>query len=313
MFEAILNEIKAFDTIILHRHSRPDGDAMGSQIGMKYLLAENFPDKKIYVVGDDAGYLSFMDDCLMDEIPDGIYSGALAIILDCGSAHLVSDDRWQKAERTVRFDHHIFSGKFADMEAVDSSYESCCGLVAQFALDCGLRLNQTAAKSLYTGMLTDSGRFRYDSTTARTFRLAAFLMEQKFDTNEIFRHLYAETFESKKMKAEFLLKIQFTPKRVAYIYSTREEVAAMNVSTFTVSRGMVNTMADIKGTDIWVNFTETEEGVLCELRSAGPNINPIAVKYGGGGHAKASGATVADRETAMQMLRDLDELIGETQ
>jgi len=162
-------------------------------------------------------------------------------------------------------------------------------------------------------MLTDSGRFRYDSTTARTFRLAAFLMEQKFDTNEIFRHLYAETFESKKMKAEFLLKIQFTPKRVAYIYSTREEVAAMNVSTFTVSRGMVNTMADIKGTDIWVNFTETEEGVLCELRSAGPNINPIAVKYGGGGHAKASGATVADRETAMQMLRDLDELIGETQ
>ena len=154
MFEAILNEIKAFDTIILHRHSRPDGDAMGSQIGMKHLLLENFPEKKIYMVGDDAGYLSFMEDSVMDDISDEIYNDALAIVLDCGSAHLVSDERWQNAKRTVRFDHHIFSGKFADTEAVDSGFESCCGLVAQFAMDCGLRLNPLAAKSLYTGMLT---------------------------------------------------------------------------------------------------------------------------------------------------------------
>ena len=112
MFEAILNEINAFDTIILHRHCRPDGDAMGSQIGMKHLLLENFPEKKIYVVGDDAGYLSFMDDSSMDEVPDDVYSSALAVILDCGSPNLVSDNRWQNAKRTVRFDHHIFSGKF---------------------------------------------------------------------------------------------------------------------------------------------------------------------------------------------------------
>ena len=74
---------------------------------------------------------------------------------------------------------------------------------------------------------------------------------------------------------------------------------------------MVNTMADIKGVDIWVNFTETEQGVLCEIRSNRYNINPIAVKYGGGGHQKASGATVADRDTAMAMLADLDAVKGE--
>lgn len=312
-FEAILSDVKAFDTIIIHRHNRPDGDAMGSQIGMKHLLMENFPEKTIYVVGDDAGYLSFMEDCQMDTIPDSAYEGALAMVLDCGSANLVSDSRYTLAAKTARIDHHIFSGAFCDAEVIDSSYESCCGMVAHFAMESGLRLNKLAAKSLYTGMLTDSGRFRYDSTTSQTFRLAAFLMEQEFDTNEIFRHLYADTFESKKMKAEFLLKTQFTPKRVAYIYTTKEELAAVNASTFTVSRGMVNTMSDIKGTDIWVNFTETDEGVLCEMRSAGPNINPIAVKYGGGGHMKASGATVADRETAMQMLQDLDNLIGETE
>lgn len=311
MFEALYQEIQVSNPIILHRHSRPDGDALGSQIGLKHLLKENFPEKQIYVVGDDAGFYDFMEDCAMDQIPDSTYENALAIVLDCGAAHLISDDRWKLASRTARIDHHLYIGKFTDEEVIDSSFESCCGLVALFAQESGLKLNQLAAKSLYTGMVTDSGRFRYDSTSARTFALASFLMEQKFDTNAIYRDLYADDFENKKRKAQFLLKTQFTPNRVAYIYTTREELQEMNLNTFAVSRGMVNTMADIKGTDIWVNFTETEEGVLCELRSGGVNINPIAVKYGGGGHAKASGATVPDRETAMRMLADLNELAGE--
>ena len=83
------------------------------------------------------------------------------------------------------------------------------------------------------------------------------------------------------------------------------------MDTFSISRGMVGTMSDIKGVDIWVNFTETDQGVACELRSSKYNINPVAVKYGGGGHAKASGATVADRATAMAMLADLDKMMEE--
>jgi phosphoesterase RecJ-like protein len=247
----------------------------------------------------------------MDTIDDSVYEGSLAIILDSGSRHMINDDRYRLAAKTVRIDHHIFCEKIADIEVIDTSFESCCGMIAELACESGLRLNPLAAKSLYTGMVTDSGRFRYDGTTARTFRLASFLMEQPFDTNELFRDLYADNFESKKLKAQFILKIQFTEKNVAYIYTTQEEFDALGMDTFTVSRGMTNTMADIKGVDIWVNFTESEKGVLCELRSNRYNINPIAVKYGGGGHAKASGATVADKETAMAMLADLNAMIGE--
>ena len=312
MFKDILLEIPKFDTIILHRHSRPDGDALGSQVGLKHLLLENFPGKTVYCVGDEAGFYSFMEDTVMDEIPDSAYEGALALVLDCGSSHLVSDHRWQLAARTIRMDHHLYTGSFTDLEAIDSSFESCCGLIAQMAMEAGWKLNSTAARSLYTGMVTDSGRFRYDSTSAKTFALASFLMEEKIDTESLYKDLYADDFENKKRKAEFLLKVQFTPNRVAYIYTTAQELAEMEMSTFSVSRGMVNTMADIRGTDIWVNFTEADGGVLCELRSSGPNINPIAVKYGGGGHAKASGAKVADRETALRMLADLDQLTGET-
>lgn len=311
MFEAVLNAIEKYQTIIIHRHNRPDGDALGSQIGMKHIILENFPGKTVYTVGDEARFFGFMEDSVMDEIPDSAYHGALAIILDSASRHLISDDRYTLAEMSARIDHHIFCEKIADVEVVDTSFESCCGMVTQFAVESGLRLNATASKALYTGMVTDSGRFRYDGTTARTFRLAAELMESGFDTNELFRDLYADDFASKLLKAKFILRIQFTPCNVAYIYTDLNEFKALGVDTFTASRAMVNTMADIKGVSIWVNFTETENGVLCELRSNKYNINPIAVKYGGGGHQKASGATVKDRETAMAMLRDLDALTGE--
>ena len=136
-------------------------------------------------------------------------------------------------------------------------------------------------------------------------------MEQPFDTAEIYRNLYADDLARIQLKAKFILKIQFSPKNVAYIYTTREEMEALNADTFTVSRGMVGTMSDIRGVSIWVNFTETENGVLCELRSSQYNINPIAVKYGGGGHAKASGATVKNKEEAMAMLHDLENLLGD--
>lgn len=308
MFEAILGLIRSHDTVIIHRHHKPDGDAMGSQIGMKHLIKENFPEKTVYAVGDDPRFFGFMDDSVMDEIPDSAYEGALAIILDCGASSLISDSRYTLAAETARIDHHIFCETIAGTEVIDTSFESCCGMIAQFAVESGLRLNPLAAKSLYTGIVTDSGRFRYDGTTSRTHNLVAHLLQQDFDTNQVFRNLYADSYESKKLKAQFILKVNFTKNNVAYIYTTREEFAALGADLFTVSRGMVNTMADIRGVDIWVNFTEAEQGVLCEIRSAAYNINPIAVKYGGGGHSKASGATVADRETAMAMLADLDAL-----
>ena len=162
MFEQFLQQIKTYDRIIIHRHSKPDGDAMGSQIGLKHILLENFPEKEIYAVGDHAHRFSFMEDSVMDEIPDEAYTGALAIILDCGAPQLVSDNRYTLAHTTARMDHHVFAGKFADVEVIDTSFESCAGMVTAFAMECGLRLDSVAAQSLYTGIVTDSGRFRYD-------------------------------------------------------------------------------------------------------------------------------------------------------
>lgn len=306
MFTKILQKIKEYDKIVIHRHSTPDGDAMGSQLGLKAILRENFPEKQVYAVGDAAKRYSFMDGSVMDTVADEFFDGALSIILDCGSSWLISDDRYKTAAATVRFDHHIFSEKIADEEVVDTSYESCCGLVTDFALQSGLRLSPVSAKALFTGMVTDSGRFRYDSTTANTFRLASALKEQDFDINDIYAQLYADDYDALRLRAQFILKIQFTPYRVAYIYTTKEEFDSYGADSFTISRGMVNTMSDIRGVDIWVNFTEIEDKVLVEIRSNKHTVQPVAVKYGGGGHAKACGTSVKDRAEAMALLEDLN-------
>jgi phosphoesterase RecJ-like protein len=133
-------------------------------------------------------------------------------------------------------------------------------------------------------------------------------MKTKFDTSEIYSNLYVDDFEFIKLRAKFVLKINLTDCGVAYIYTTLDEAKSYGVDNFTISRGMVNTMGEIRGIDTWVNFTESDEGVLTEIRSSKHNINPIAVKYGGGGHAKASGATLKNKEEAMKLLEDLKAL-----
>ena len=142
-------------------------------------------------------------------------------------------------------------------------------------------------------------------------RRAARLLEAGIDTSDIYRNLYADDFSYIRLRAQFVLKVQFTEQNVAYIYTTAEEAREFSVDTFTISRGMVGVMSEIRGVDIWANFTETEGGVLCELRSGRYNINRTAVKYGGGGHEKASGCTLKNYDEAMALLADLDEIAKE--
>lgn len=307
MFKEALKLIKKYDRIIIHRHKYPDGDALGSQTGLAALLKDNYKNKEIYVVGDEATRLPFMDG-KMDEIPDEYYKDALAIILDCGSARLICDERYKTAAKTLRIDHHVYCEKIADLDIVDSTYESACGMVAMLAKECKWKLSPVSATALYTGMVTDSGRFVFDSTSARTFELAAFLMSQPIDLNTLHYNLYSEDFDDIIKKADNMHKIKFTENNVAYIYTSRADLPADADAAPVVSTGLVGLMRDIKGVHIWVNFTESDDGVHVELRSNRYNINPIAVKYGGGGHKKASGCTVPDKATAMALLDDLNAL-----
>lgn len=307
-YKQALELIRRHDVIILHRHKMPDGDAIGAQVGLKQLIRDNYPEKNVYATGDSAARFDFLS-AQPVTLADALFPHALCIILDCGGAALIADDRWQLAGNTIRFDHHLFQGEIAQIDISDSSFESTCGLLTDFALSCGLQLSLASALPLYMGMVTDSGRFRYDSTTPRTLRLAAALLEQGINTNMLFKNLYASTLQEQQQRAHFTGKIRFTAGGVAYLKNTAEEISDLQMDIFDVSRGMIGVMSDLKGVDIWVNFTESPEGIYAELRSTDLTIQPVAVKYGGGGHAKACGATLHKWEEADAMLADLDSLL----
>ena len=309
MYNQIYQKIKEYDTIIIHRHQRPDGDAMGSQIGFREAIKTTFPSKKVLAVGDVNDRYGFIG--TVDAVADEDYRQALVFVLDTAEEFLISDRRYLNGKFIIKIDHHIPRGEFGNLILVDTNFESCAGLISDFIFQTSMKLNSLGAKALFTGIITDSGRFRYDSVNAKTFATTAKLMEHDFSISEVYNNLYVEELKIVRLRAYFTLNFKLTPMKVAYMKNTAQDVQNFDVDLFTISRGMVNTMAGIKDIDIWVNFTEDEinKNIVCELRSSRFNINEIAVKYGGGGHQYASGATLKTFEEADLMLNDLDNLI----
>lgn len=307
MFLDIYNKIKEYDTIIIHRHNRPDGDALGSQIGLKNAILETFPSKCVKVVGDILERYSWMGK--MDEIEDELYQDALVIVCDCGAEKLISDERYKTGDYLIKIDHHLPQGEYGDLAYVDTSRESCAGIVSELILETPLCLNKEAAQALFTGIVTDSGRFRYAQTNTKTLSVASKLLEYNIDTEYIYNKLYVEKLSNVKLRAKLISKFKITKDNVAYLINTKEEVKKYGLTIFDISRGMVNIMAGIEGINIWVNFTEDVDGcVYCEFRSNGLNINQVASHFGGGGHLQASGCTLGSLKEVKYVLKELNQV-----
>lgn len=305
MLTKIYHKIKEYNTIIIHRHTKPDGDALGSQIGLKEAILSTFPTKCVKVVGDVSERYSWIGS--MDEVSDDLYKGALVIVLDTGAEKLISDDRYNNGDFLIKIDHHYPQGEYGDLAYVETVRESCAGLIAKFLIEKRFKLNDAAATALFIGMVTDSGRFRYSSTNSETYKIASELMKYKIDTEYIYNKIYMDKLSNVKLKAKLIEKFVVLDSGVAYLINTKEEIKEYNVPIYDVSRGMVNIMAGIEEICIWANFSEDESGdIYCEFRSNGKNINVVATKYGGGGHLQASGTTVYSFDTVKEIIKDLE-------
>lgn len=310
MYQKLLKLIKKHKTIIIHRHSKPDGDAMGAQIGLKEALLHNFPTKKIYAVGDSTPRYDFIGK--VDLIVDKLYAKALVVVLDTAEPSLISDERYKTGAALVKIDHHVLKTNFGDLEIVDTSFESACGLVAHILLSTKLKINDLAAQALFTGLITDSGRFLYDSVTSRTFDIASKLLEKGAIPGDAYSKLYQDDLKTIRLRAKLGLKFIVTDNKVAYLKNTKEEIKDYDVDFQTISRGMINLMSGIKEVDTWANFSEAEENkIIAEFRSNKYDINKIATKYGGGGHKKASGATLPSWLVVEDVIKELNELAKE--
>lgn len=307
-YQPILDKIKAYDTIIIHRHTKPDFDAIGSQVGLKEILQENFNDKTIYVVGDQN---RFDKDNDMQEVEDDAFVGALSIIVDVAVSHMVSDERYLKASDVVVIDHHTNDSTITNASLVvsDPSFSSAAELIATIALDLNLVINERAASFLYAGMVTDTGRFQWLKNPKHTFMIASILTGLGAKTTELYDFLYVESLEQKMMKIDFQSRFVFEDG-IAYLKNDQSVFDKYNVDVFTVSRGMVNLASGIEEIRIWLNFTYDKERdvILGEFRSRGIKIVDIAKKFGGGGHEQACGASLKTWEEVDQMITEFKAL-----
>lgn len=194
----ILEKIKEYDTIIIHRHMKPDPDALGSQVGFKALLKHHFPEKTIKAVGFDEPTLTWMAE--MDLVEDSAYQGALVIVCDTANTARIDDKRYCQGDFLIKIDHHPNDDVYGDLSWVDTSSSSASEMITLFAQTTQLTLSVRAAELLFAGIVGDTGRFLYPSTTARTLRLAACLREHNFDFAALTRKMDTMSYKIAKLQ-----------------------------------------------------------------------------------------------------------------
>ncbi len=312
---AILQKIKDYDRIMLFRHVRNDGDCVGATKGLKRIIKLTWPEKDVRLIDEDtARYLEFLGP--EDEpVEDEFYKSALGIVLDTASEARISNPKYTLCRELIKIDHHIPLEDYGDLIWVEEERSSACEMVVKFydTFKDELKIDSEAATYLYTGMVTDSGRFKYSGVTGDTLRYAAILLDQNINTDMLFARLYLEAYEYLKFKAHIYERMQITENGVAYIYIDRAMQEEFGLSLEQAS-ACIGNLDSIRGAICWLAFIESgdENGTIrVRLRSRFVHINGIAEKYRGGGHACASGATVYTRDEVDALLRDADAHVKE--
>ena len=313
--KTILNKIREYDTIFLFRHVRNDGDCVGATKGLKDIIRKTWPEKEVYLIDQDtAQYLSFMGP--EDEpVADELYADALGIVLDTASEARISNKKYKLCKELIKIDHHIPLESYGDLIWVEEERSSCCEMIVDFyeTFRDELVLDSEGATHLYTGMVTDSGRFKYSGVSGDTMRCAGTLLDVGVDTDTLFARLYLEAYEYLKFKAHIYQKMQMTENGIAYIFIDKAMQEQFGL-TLEMASATVGTMDAIRGCICWMAFIENgdaEGSIRVRLRSRFVTINSIAEKYHGGGHACASGATVYSLEEMEQLLKDADAHVKE--
>ena len=310
----ILDKIKEYNKIIIFRHKRPDGDAVGSTMGLGTVLRNTYPEKDVRVMNCDySEYLKFLGGEDANDASDEFYSDALGIVIDTATSDRISNPKYSLCRELIKIDHHIPVQSYAALEWIEEDYSSACEMIAEFcyAFKDELKIDTGAATFIYTGMVTDSGRFRFRSVSGNTMRLAGMLLDLGIDVDKIYANLYMKEYKMFKFEAYVYEHMQITENGVAYLYVDKEMQKRFELSSEDASAS-VSYMDSIKDSLIWIAFIENDDNsTRVRLRSRFVTVNPIAERYHGGGHACASGATVYSREEAEALIAEADARLKE--
>lgn len=305
----IINAIKKHHTITIFRHVQPDGDAYGSQLGLAQIIRDNFTDKEVIVLGESSLHWSKLMGKMDKDIKDQEIMGSLAIVIDSANLARIDDNRFSLAQEIIKIDHHLVVESFKEnITWVDTSYSASCEMVVKLALDNKLFISDLAATYLYTGLITDTGRYLYPNTTPQTLDYGAYLIECGADVEKIHDYVYSQSVKEVKLKGYIMLNFVKTANGLAYIKIDKEVRKQIGLNEGGAA-GAINALSNIETVKIHLLMLEKDDGkIKVELRSKKIPIVEIATRYGGGGHALAAGVILKDWEVAETMLKELEEI-----
>lgn len=308
IFQQILDKIKEYDTIIIHRHMRPDPDALGSQIGLRDIIRHNFPKKKVLATGFDEPTLAWI--AKMDQVTDQDYQGALVVVTDTANTPRIDDERYKKGDFLIKIDHHPNDEVYGDLSYVDTNASSASEIVTDFAISCDLLLSTSAARVLYNGIVGDTGRFLYPATTSKTLKIASKLREFDFDFSAMARQMDSFPFKIAKLQGFIFEQLKIDKNGAACVTLTQEDLKRFDV-TDAETAAIVGVPGKIDIVESWAIFVEQSDGhYRVRLRSKSHIINEIAKRHNGGGHPLASGANSYSLEENQAIYQEIQEILS---
>ncbi len=308
MFKDVYELIKEFDIIVIARHVGVDPDALAASCALKNSIRLTFPNKSVKVVGASSSRFNYFGK--MDKY-DSVQENSLLIVVDTPDTRRIDGAlELSKYKKIIKLDHHPLIEKFADIDYVDANASSAAQIVLELINETDLLMDQDIAQKLFWGIVSDTNRFMFSNSTAKTFFLVGELIKKyDLDITKLYEPLYLRPFNEVCLEGYVAGNLTITDHKVAYIKIT-DELLKKYKSDAASPGNMIGNFNYIDEILVWIFITEDikNDNVRVSIRSRGPIINCVAEKYNGGGHKFASGARLKTLNDADALIMELDKV-----
>lgn len=302
-YEEILSKIKQNDVITIYRHIKPDGDAVGSQLGFKTWINDNFPDKKVYVMGND----KFDIYPILDKVKDEVIKESLAIVLDTADNGRIDDQRYKLSRYIIKIDHHPFDDKYGKINFVQDKDAAVCEILTKMFREFEKKkyiFSEKCAEFLYSGLLTDTLSFKTTNVTKQTLECGSYLVSKNISPSKLSLRMFSKSYKSFRLANYIRSKVKYK-NGLAYIILNKKQLETLKTSSL-IARNQVSELGNVKEFEVWAIFTQEENDLYQgTLRSKEIAVNEIALKYNGGGHKNAAGVNNLTKDDLANIINDL--------
>lgn len=312
MYKKIFKAIKTYDNIVIARHVGIDPDAMASQVALRDSIRLTFPEKHVYAIGNGTVKFNFMgkldkgmDFDKMDKI--------LLIVVDTPDKKRVDMEDLTHYEASIKIDHHPFIEEFCDIELIDDKKSSASEMIYGLLKNTKLEINKDIIETLYAGMVADTNRFLFNNSSSDTFKVVSEMInEYDLDITKVYMNLYKRPMAEVRLFGYMASNMKITDNGLGYIKIGNDTLNKYHVDSAT-GGNLINEFNSIDELIVWITATEDVNNnvIRVSMRSRGPVINKVAEKFGGGGHALASGAKLPSFEEVDDLIKALDILCKE--